>query len=171
MPTKPVRPKPTPESRLREFIGRLPPKMQKLFRSVRAAIRKRFPTANELAYDYGHAVVVGYAPAEHGIDSIVAIRVTDAGVSLYFSQGPRLPDPNKLLQGTGKQVRFIPVEVVKRLAEPDVDALIVAAVRQARVPFPAIGKGTLIIKSDGAKKPTRRKPLKRLCPKPSGGPA
>jgi hypothetical protein len=150
----------TPESQLRAFIEKLDPKIQKLFRAVRAAVCKRFPTANELAYDYSDALVVSYAPADKGIDGILAIRASDAGVLLYFSQGPQLPDPKRLLRGSGKQVRFIPLESASQLAHPDVDALIAATVQQARVPFPATGKGDLIIKSAGAKKKPRRKPAK-----------
>jgi hypothetical protein len=107
MAMKPVTKKLTPETQLRACIGKLEPKNQKLFRAVRAAMRKRFPTANELVYDYSFALVIGYAPAEQGIDSIVAIRASAAGVSLYFSQGPKLSDPKRLLRGSGKQTRFI----------------------------------------------------------------
>jgi hypothetical protein len=123
-------------------------------------VRKRFPTANELAYDYSFALVLGYAPAEQGIDSIVAIRASATGVSLYFSQGPKLPDPKGLLRGSGKQTRFIQLETASQLAHPDVEALIAATIDQARVPLPSKGKGSLIIKSDGAKKKPRRKPSK-----------
>ena len=151
---------PTPEAQLRSYIDRLEPDIQKLVRSVRAAVRKQFPTANELAYDYSHALVIGYSPADRGIDSIVAIRACATGVSLYFSQGHQLPDPKGLLRGSGKQTRFIQVEAASQLAHPDVEALIAATIDQARVPLPSKGKGSLIIKSDGAKKPPRRKPSK-----------
>ena len=150
------RTEPTPEAQLRSYIDRLDPKNQKLIRSVRAAVRKRFPTANELAYDYNRFFVIGYSPTDRGIDAIVAIRASATGVSLYFSQGPQLPDPKRLLRGSGKQVRFIQVEAASQLAHPDVEALIAATIDQARVPFPSEGKGSLIIKSDGAKKPPRR---------------
>lgn len=160
MAVKPERATSTPAARLRAAVEKLDPKTQKLFRSVRAAVRKRFPTANELAYDYGNALVVGYAPAEHGIDSVVAVRAAAAGVFLYFSQGPTLPDPKRLLRGSGKQTRYIELESAGQLALPEVDALIAAAVAQARVPLPLAGKGRLVIKSDGAKKPPRRKPPK-----------
>jgi hypothetical protein len=40
----------TPEAQLRSFNDRFNPKHRKFIRSVRAAVRKRFPTANELAY-------------------------------------------------------------------------------------------------------------------------
>jgi hypothetical protein len=160
MTVKPNSRKLTPEAQLRVCIDKLDPKNQKLFRSVRAAVRKRFPTANELVYDYSHALVIGYSPADRGIDSIVAIRASATGISLYFSQGPQLPDPQRLLRGSGKQTRFIQVEAASRLAHPDVEALIAAAIDQAKVPLVSKAKGNLIIKSDGAKKPPRGKPSK-----------
>jgi hypothetical protein len=158
MIVKPDSRKLTPEDQLRACIDKLDPRHQKLFRSVRAAVRKRLPTANELAYNYPHALVIGYSPADRGIDSIVAIRASATGVSLYFSQGPQLPDPKRLLRGSGKQTRFIQLEAASKLAHPDVEALIGATIDQARVPLPSKGKGSLIIKSDGAKKPPHRKP-------------
>ncbi|MDT4966900.1 MAG: hypothetical protein QOJ64_1637 [Acidobacteriota bacterium] len=160
MTVKPESRKPTPEGELRAYVDKLDPKNQKLFRSVRAAVRKRFPTANELAYDYSQALVIGYAPADRGIDSIVAIRACATGVSLYFSQGPQLPDPKRLLRGSGKQTRFIQVEAASQLASPDVEALIAATIDQARIKLPSKGKGSLIIKSEGAKKPQRGRPSK-----------
>ena len=161
MTVKRDRREPTPEAQLRSYIVRLDPKTQKLFRSVRAAVRKRFPAANELAYDYGRALVIGYSPADRGIDSIVAIRASAAGVSLYFNQGPRLSDPKRLLRGSGKQTRFIQLETASQLTHPDVEALIAATVEQARTPLPSKGKGSLIIKSAAAKKPPRQRPTKR----------
>lgn len=155
MPVKAVSPALTPEAQLRSVVAKLDPAHQKLLRGVRTAVRKRFPTANELAYDYGHALVISYAPADKGIDAVVAIRASDTGVSLYFNQGPTLPDPKRMLRGSAKQVRFIELESASQLADPDVEALIAATVEQARVPLPATGKGALIIKSDGAKKKKR----------------
>src|SRR5262245_18249055 len=160
MTGKPDRKKRTQEAQLRAYIVKLDPKNQKLFRSVRAAVRKRFPTANELAYDYGHALVIGYSPTDRGIDGIVAIRACASGVSLYFSQGPQLPDPKRLLRGSGKQTRFVQVEAASQLAHPDVEALIAATIDQASVPLPPEGKGSLIIQSDGENKTPRRKPSK-----------
>jgi hypothetical protein len=151
---------PTPEAQLRSYIDRLDPKNQKLIRSVRAAVRRRFPTANELAYDYTRFVVIGYSPTDRGIDSILALAARPTGVSLYFSQGPRLPDPKGLLLGSAKQTRFIHIETPRRLAHPDVAALIAATIDQARIPFPPEGKGSLIIKSASAKKRPRRRRTK-----------
>ena len=149
----------TPEEQLRSFIDRFDPKYQKLIRSIRAAVRKRFPTANELAYDYSNSVVISYSPTERGLEGIVSIAARDDGVRLYV-QGVGLPDPKGLLQGAAKQVRYVEIEAVSRLAHPDVEALIAAAIDQSKTPLPSEGGGKLIIRSDGTKAKARRKPSK-----------
>lgn len=149
--------KSTPEAQLKTFLGRFDPKNQKLIRTLRTALRKRFPSANELVYDYSNSVVIGYSSTEAGIDSVVAIAGRADGVSLYLNQGHQLPDPKGILLGSGKQTRFIPVETATRLAHPDVKALIAGAVELAKVPMPSKGKGTLMIRSSAAKKKSRAK--------------
>ena len=148
------------EQALKGFIDKFEPKHRALIRAVRKALRKRFPTAHELAYDYTRHFVIGYSPTDRGIDSIVAIAARPTGVSLYFSQGPELPDPKRILRGSGKQTRFVQLEAASQLAHPDVEALIAATVDQARIPLPLKGKGNLIIKSAAAKKLPRRRPTK-----------
>jgi hypothetical protein len=159
--------KDTPEAQLRSLIEKFDAKDQQLIRSVRSGLRKRFPTANELVYDYGHSLVIGYSPTEAGIESIVSTSARADGVSLYFAHGPQLPDPKKLLMGSAKQVRFIPVESASRLKHPDVEALIAAAIGKATVPLPAKGSGNLVIKTFGGNrqvkakaKPAKRKPTR-----------
>ena len=90
----------------------------------------------------------------------MAIAGRATGVSLYFSQGPRLPDPKGMLLGSGKQTRFVQVETARQLAHPDMEALIAATIDQARIPLPSKGKGSLIIKSAAAKKRPRRRATK-----------
>ena len=160
MTVKPDSRKLTPEAQLRSFIDRFDPKDQKLIRSVRAAVRKRFPTANELAYDYNNSIVISYSPTDHGIDGIVAISARATGLALYFNQGRKLPDPKKLLQGSGKQARFVWLDTAGRLADPDVAAMIAATIDQARVPLPSTGKGKLMIRGAAAKQRPSRKPTK-----------
>lgn len=147
----------TPEAMLTSFIYRLHPKNQKLIRSVRAAVRKRFPTANELAYDYSSHFVIAYSPTNRGIDSVVSIVARADGVQLYFTQGKQLSDPKRLLLGSGN-ARFVWMEAAKQLAHPDVKALIAAAIDQASIPLPSKGRGGLIIQPTAASKRSVRKP-------------
>lgn len=155
--------KPTPEAQLRSFNERFDPKHQKFIRSIRAAVRKRFPTANELAYDYSSFFVIAYSPTDRGMDAVVSIAARANGVDLYFNHGPQLPDPKKLLLGSGKQTRFVRLEAAGQLADPDVEAFIAAAIDHASVPLPSKGKGSLIIKTNktvAAKKRPRQRPTK-----------
>jgi hypothetical protein len=71
-----------------------------------------------------------------------------------------LPDPKKLLVGSGKQTRFIRVESASLLTHPDVEALVAAAIGRAKTPLPTTGRGRLIIRSVAAKQRPRRKPAK-----------
>jgi hypothetical protein len=152
--------KDSPEAQLRSLIAKRDPAHQKLIRAVRSALGKRFPTANEIVYDYGNSLVISYSPSEHGIEGIVSTAARAGGVDLYFNQGHRLPDPKKLLMGSAKQVRFIHLESARHVKHPDVEALIVAAIKASGVRLPATGRGRVIIRTDGEKKTPRRKTAK-----------
>ncbi|TAH34872.1 MAG: hypothetical protein EYC70_13780 [Planctomycetota bacterium] len=147
----------TPEAQLRAFIEDFEPRDQRLIRSVRSAVRKRLPTANELVYDYHTFFVIAYSPTERPTDGIVSIAARPDGVRLYLMHGPRLSDPKKLLLGSGRQTRFIRVEAASQLAHPDVEALIAAAIDLAGVPLPRKGRGRLVIRTISPKRRPRRR--------------
>ena len=160
MAVKSVDAKGTLEAQLRFLIERSDPKDHKLIRAVRSAVRKRLPAANELLYDYKKFFVIGYSPTENGIESIVALSAREDGLRLYLMNGPKLPDPKKLLLGSAKQTRYILVESARQLAHPDIKALIAAAIEQAKVPLPTKGRGRLINKTVASKPPPRKKRAK-----------
>lgn len=142
----------TPEAILRSLIATLAPEDQNLFRSVRSSLRKRAPAANELLYDYGHSLVISYTATEHGKDGVLALSAKAHSLRLYFNQWRRLKDPNKLLQGSASQVRFIEVESARDLARPDLKALITAAVAG----LPSKGRGKLLDRSAAQQARRRR---------------
>ncbi len=148
------------EKRLRAFIEKFDPKDQRLIRAVRSAVRRRFPTANELVWDNYNFFVIGYSPTERPADSIVSIAARANGIGLCFIQGAGLPDPKRLLLGSGKQTRFIRIGAASVLANPDIEALVAAAIKRATTPLPATGGGRLIIRSVAAKQRPRRKTAK-----------
>jgi hypothetical protein len=145
------------EGQLEGFIDKFDVKNAGLIRAVRKAMRKRLPTANELVYDNYNFFVIGYCSTERPTDCIVSIAAAANGVGLSFYYGATLPDPHKLLLGSGSQNRFIRIESVATLARPEVEELIAAAVAQGETPLPAKGKGKLIIRSISAKQKPRRK--------------
>ena len=121
-------------------------------------MRARLPTANELVYDNYNFFVIGYCPTERPSDAILSLAAQANKLALCFLYGKRLPDPTRRLLGDGSQTRSLPLPSAGDLSDPDVDALITAAVDQAKRPFRATGRGTLIIRSISAKQRPRRKP-------------
>lgn len=146
----------SPAKQLAGFIAKFDPTVAALARSCRSALRKRLPTAIELVYDNYNALAIGFCATERASDCIVSLPVTPRGVALCFIYGAKLPDPEKILQGSGNQTRFIRLESAATLARPEVEALIRAAIAQAKTPLPAAGRGRLIIKSVSAKQRPRR---------------
>jgi hypothetical protein len=119
-------------------------------------LRQRLPAANELVYDNYNFFVIGYCSTERPSDCVVSLAAGANGVALSFYQGATLPDPQKVLLGGGRQNRFIRLQSAAMLVRPEVEALIAAAVSQARSPLPASGRGTLIIRSISGKQRSRR---------------
>ncbi len=144
------------EQQLKGFIAKFDTKHQELIRSVRRALRKRFPSADELVYDYPNAFVIAYSPTERGSDAVVSISAGADGLRLVFTQGATLPDPKKILLGSGKQTRFIWIESPGTLTLPEVKALLETATDRAKMPLRPSGRGKTILKPKPAKQRPRR---------------
>ncbi len=149
-----------PEAQLRSFIEKFDPPHQAIIRAARKKLRKRFPTATELVYDNYNFFVIGFGPNERPSDCIVTIAAGANGVGLCFVRGASLPDPDKVLLGSGKQTRFVRLPSADILDQPAVQKLLSAAAARAQAPLPATGRGKLVIRSISAKQRPRRKPQK-----------
>jgi hypothetical protein len=145
----------SPAKQIASFIAKFDPKMAKLITSLRKALRKRFPTAIELVYDNYNFLVFGFCTTDRASDCLVSLAAQAKGVSLCFYWGKTLPDPQKVLQGSGNQVRWIRLEGPATLARPEVEALLQAAADQAKHPLPT-EKGYTVVKSISAKQRPRR---------------
>src|SRR5438067_2287589 len=128
------------ETQLESFIGKFGAKDQQLIRAIRRSVRRRLPTANELVYDNYNFFVIGYSPTDRPSDAIVSIAARANGVGLCFIHGAALPDPQKVLLGSGSQTRFVRLESAGVLARPEVEALVAAAIGRAKTPLPTTGR-------------------------------
>ena len=140
------------EQQLAGFIAKFGSKNAALIRSVRKVLRKRLPTANELVYDNYNFFVIGYCSTVRPSDCILSIAAGANGVGLSFYYGATLPDPHKLLLGSGSQNRFIRIESAATLARPEVEELIAA-----ESPPPGGGRVKLVIRSISKKQKPRRR--------------
>ena len=147
---------PTPERQLAAFIAKFTPEMARRIRAARAKMRKRIPTALELVYDNYNFFVIGYGPNEKAGDAIFSLAAQARGLNLCFLQGASLPDPHRLLRGSGNVVRNLRLETADTLDAPGVEALIALALKRAKTPMPARGAHQLIIKSISVKQRPRR---------------
>lgn len=147
----------TPHAQLRAFISKFSPEDQRRIRAVRTAMRRRLPTANELVWDNYNFFVIGYSPTERPSDAVLSMAARANGIGLCFIHGASLPDAGRVLEGSGRQTRFLRVESAARLSDPDVSALIDSAIARAKTPYPASGRGRLIVRSVSAKQRPRRR--------------
>ena len=146
------------EAEVRTLIAKCAPTHLRLIGAMRRWLRKRLPTANELVYEYRGFFVISYSPDDRGYEGVLGIRASADGVKLYFNRGKELPDPEKLLKGSGKQTRSINVEDSFALACPAVVSLIDEAIARNHVPFASDVRGSVVIRSTSAKKRGRSGP-------------
>lgn len=78
------------------------------------------PGAVELVYDNYNALATGFAATERASDAVVSLALYPRRVSLFFLQGARLTDPQKVLHGGGKIVRHV---VLKSADDLDAHAI------------------------------------------------
>jgi hypothetical protein len=159
--TQPAAARRSAEAQLRMLIDKFAPAHLLLLGAMRRSLRKRLPTAHEVVYEYQNqgAVVISFSPNGHGYAGVLGIRADADGVKLFFNHAKELPDPAKLLQGSGGQVRSIDVEGASTLARPEVVALIDEAIARNPVPFESAGRGSVVMSpSTSAKKRQRNRP-------------
>ena len=140
------------EAELRGLLVRFAPAHQRLVGTMRRWLRKRLPTAHELVYEYRDFFVISFSPSGHGYEGVFGIRGSAKGVELHFNGGKELPDPEKLLRGSGKQVRSIQVEGASTLARPAVTRLVEEAIARNPMPFAGTGRGPVVVRSTSARK-------------------
>jgi hypothetical protein len=140
------------EAELRTLIDKFAPTHLRLVCAMRRSLRKRLPAAHEVVYEYRDFFVISFSPNEHGYEGVLGIRASADGVKLFFNRCKELPDPAKLLQGSGGQVRSIEIEGPSTLARPEVARLIDEAIARNPVPFASAGRGSVVIRATSAKK-------------------
>lgn len=148
------------ETQLESFFAKYEPAMVKLGKALRAKLRARLPGLFEIVYVYEsqNALVISYSPTERGYDGLCSIALNSNGVNLYFTQGALLfeSDPNKLLQGRGKTARHVELNTVADFDRAEIEVLMVAALKLAKLRLNASATSSVIIKAEAQKQRARR---------------
>ena len=98
-----------------------------LFQDVRMFVIDLYPDANELLY-HTHALTSLFSVTSKMSDGFCMIPIYTNHLNLGFNKGTLLPDPEGLLQGTGKLIRHIPVTCKEDYNNQAVKNLIATAI-------------------------------------------
>jgi hypothetical protein len=148
------------ETQLASFFAKYEPAVARLGKALRAKLRARLPGLFEIVYVYENqnALVIAYSPTENGFEGLCAIALYPREVKLSFGQGAQLSksDPNQLLQGRGKTVRHVVLNTVADFDRAEIEVLMAAALKLAKLRPDASAKGSVIIKAEEQKQRARR---------------
>lgn len=144
-------------------MSRYSPEVASLAKTALARMRNLLPNATAMVYDNYNALVIGFGPSDRASEAVLSIALYPRWVMLFFLKGATLNDPDKLLKGSGKQVRSIVLEDAATLDRPEVVALIGQAAKAGKTPIEA-KKGNLIIKSVSVVQRPRRPAQNRKRP-------
>ena len=148
------------EAQLASFFAKYEPAIAKVGKGLRAKLRARLPGLFEIVYVYENqnSLVISYSPTERGYEGLCSLALYPDRVNLYFGQGALLSksDPNKLLQGRGKTVRHVVLNSVADFDRAEIQVLMAAALKLAKLRPDASAKGSVIIKAVAQKQRARR---------------
>ena len=122
----------------------------------RWALRQR---SGSIPFGSIQSILVERPIGDEGTPSRRIVLKTISGEDIPITVGYR-PDADGLVLKTASRLRAHLGHDSDATHMDNVKALIAAAMDLARVPLPSKGKGNLIIKSDGAEKPPRRRTSK-----------
>ena len=140
-----------PTRQLLDYLAAYDPHVASLFLALREIVLEEAPAAIE-SIAKGYALAVGFSftgkPMKDGFCHIVAYS---SYVNLGFNRGALLPDPAKILLGTGKLIRHVAIHNHDDLDRPLVRRFLRAAIEQVG----QVG-GPLIVSAKARKSATKR---------------
>lgn len=108
------------------FLKAYSPDIRKVVLAARQLVLATFPNALEQVDLPDKLIGYGFNRTYKGM--VCALIPYSTHVNLIFSQGTQLPDPQDLLEGTGKYARHIKLTSVADVERPTVKALLKAAI-------------------------------------------
>jgi hypothetical protein len=110
------------EADVARLLAEHPPEQQAVEQALRAAIRREFPEAVEQV-DFGNKLIAfGRSMKMRGL--MFAIIAHKSWVNLQLADGGDLPNPDGLIEGTGKRIRHVKIRSVDDASSPQVLAAI-----------------------------------------------
>jgi hypothetical protein len=112
-----------------ELLAGFPSSVQALVGKLRKIVMKTVPTATERVYPVWRAI--GYREPQAGY--FCGIFPYRDHVKIYLEHGASLPDPDELLEGDGRQTRYVMIRTARDIRPPALQRLLVRAVLHGSV--------------------------------------
>jgi hypothetical protein len=109
-----------------EILATATPEVAELARQANAVLRDVMPAIVEVAWPTQRIIGYGVGPKKMS-EQFCYIAVFKSRINLGFYYGSDLPDPEYLLEGSGKQLRHIKISQLSQLENPALRDLVVAA--------------------------------------------
>jgi hypothetical protein len=146
----------SPQAQLTAFLAKFDPKIATLAKAILVRMWARLPGAVQLVYDNYNALAIGFGPTERASDVIFSIALFPRWVTLFFLHGVTLPDPRRVLRGSGKVVRHVVLQTAAELDSPAIRDLMALALKRAAKPLDGTARSRIVIKSVSTKQRPRR---------------
>lgn len=114
-----------------DVLGTIDPALRAVALALRELIISVDPDTHETPRPGDRVLSYGVGPRKM-IDGYAYIAPQRDYVNLGFYRGATLPDPDGLLEGTGKGLRHVKVRALAEVARPGLRALVAAAVDSTR---------------------------------------
>jgi hypothetical protein len=130
-----------PETRFgtfEELIAGIDPEGAEIAHRLRSIIIGIHPAAVEVVRLGDRAATYGVGPKKT-TEAYTYIMPQQPQVNLGFFHGPSLPDPEGLLEGTGKAMRHVKVRTLEEAERPAIRLLLEAALAERRTALGLVG--------------------------------
>lgn len=105
--------------------------IKEIARGVRNEFYKVFPDVDETIWVKQGTVGYGVGPKKMS-EHFGWIMIAKKHVNMGFNYGSILPDPDELLEGTGKNMRHIKIRALSELSKLGVKKLILSAINERK---------------------------------------
>ena len=105
------------------------PQTKKLAIALRKLISQVYPKVVEVPWPRLQVIGYGIGPKK-STEHFCYIGLFDQHVNLGLNYGLALPDPDKLLEGSGKKFRHVKIETLQDVNHPGLKKLLQAAIKE-----------------------------------------
>jgi hypothetical protein len=120
-----------------EIVSSVSPHARQLAEAARDLIREVYPAIVEVPWPKQRVIGYGVGPKKMS-EHFCYISVSRDHINLGFMYGAELPDPEKLLEGSGKLLRHVRITELDQLSKPAVRQLLITASKHRMPSKPSV---------------------------------